>query len=115
MHKKREALTSFTQLTVHVSFFRFCIRFCLQGFKFWLWFSRRSFRVRVYQASPVFSPRWPRVCLAHVFANRIIVLLNKQVKSDSANPGVLLVEDWPAAEKTGEVGEEKNRSLKTKA
>ena len=73
MHKKREALTSFTQLTVHVSFFRFCIRFCLQGFKFWLWFSRRCFRVRVYQASPVFSPRWPRVCLAHVFANRRLV------------------------------------------
>ena len=106
MHKKREALTSFTQLTVHVSFFRFCIRFCLQGFKFWLWFSRRSFRVRVYQASPVFSPRWPRICLAHVFANRIIVLLNKQVKSDSANPGAL-VEDWPAAEKQARLEKKK--------
>ena len=70
MHKKREALTSFTQLTVHDSFSMFAFGFVCRGFSFWFWFSRRRFRVRVSQASPVFSPRWPRVCLAHVFANR---------------------------------------------
>ena len=69
--------------------------------------------VQICGADPTLGQVSSSRCLQIGAMPLIIVLLNKQVKSDSADPDAL-VEDWPAAEKQARL-EKKNRSWNTKA